>query len=325
MKNFRKTLKRTVKINYRQMLKTATEISIETGRARILVFFDMIYCAVKFGADCNDYKKTELYRADKEAKSTYLTTETNRLIIEKYNDREMIDMFDRRSEFYRIYFKFIGRRWVDLNDIDNSRFSLFIKKYNPAIVKSSDRKLDIDTQIMNFDSIENLYGKYNDMISSNQTVIEEMLTQHPEMEKFNPQVFNSVKVYTFVKKKQAYILQVMLKTEADGNEILAFANTDGKICTYGIDSDGRIYEKHPATDKFFEGFQIPMYNHLRDFVKSAALLVQDAAYVCWDIAITPTGFALINGNARPEVIQPTAGFNKGGNGILPIYRRYMDI
>lgn len=325
MNNIATKIKRIFSLNLRNLFRTAIDISIKTGKSCAAIVLDMIYCAIRYGSGYNDYRDCELYLADKEAKSTYLTESVNDEIIEKYNDKDLFSLFDNRTEFYKTYSGFIGRRWVDLNEVDNSRFSIFIKKYNTAIVKSADKNSEFKSEIRSFDNVDNLYNVYMEMTDSGQTIIEEIIEQHPSMEKINPEYFNHVKVYTFVKDGKAYVLQIILVSEINGNEVYAFANTDGKVYTPACDMNGKAYDRNSETNMNFVGMKIPMHIHLKEFAKSVALQVEDAAYVCWDIAITPKGFALLDGNIKPHVIQPRASFNKGGNGILPIYRRYINI
>lgn len=325
MKNIGTKIRRIFSLNLRNLFRAAIDISIKTGKSRAVIVLDMIYCAIKYGTGYNDYRDCELYFADKEAKSTYLTETINDGIIEKYNDKELFPIFENRTEFYKTYSGFVGRRWVDLNEVDNSKFSIFIKKYNPDIVKASDKSLESGAEIRSFDNIDNLYNVYSEMIDSGQTIIEEIIEQHPNMKNINPDYFNHMKVYTFVKDGKSYVLQMILVSEINGNKVYAFANSDGKIYTPACDENGKAYDRNPDTNISFVGMKIPMHIHLKEFAKSVALQVQDAAYVCWDIAITPKGFALLDGNIKPPVLQPRASFNKGGNGILPVYRRYINI
>lgn len=325
MKNFGTKIKRIFNLNIHNLFKTAVEISIKIGKSRIFIVLDMIYCAIRYGTGYKDYKDCELYFADKEAKSTYLTETINNEIIDKYNDKDLFPIFENRTEFYKTYSNFVGRRWVDLNEVDNSKFSIFIKKYNTAIVKAPDKNSEFESEIRSFDNVDNLYNAYSEMVDSGQTIIEEIIEQHPTLKKINPEFFNHVKVYTFVKDEKAYILQIILVSEINGNRVYSFANSDGKIFTPACDENGKAYDRNPDTNVSFVGMKIPMHIHLKEFAKNVALQIHDAAYVCWDIAITPKGFALLDGNIKPPVLQPRASFNKGGNGILPIYRRYINI
>lgn len=325
MNKIKNIFNRILKMNFKNMFKTVIDISVRTGKSRAYIIFDMLYCAFRYGAGYNDYRDCELYFADKEAKSTYLTKLIHDEIIEKYNDEDVFYIFDKKSEFNKKFDYFLSRKWIDLENIEISKFSLFIRKYPMFVVKGGNRKNHIVTQTVEFENRDDLYNLYKELLSSNKTIIEERLRQHPEMEALNPNGFNSVKVFTFVKNNKAYILQSVLKTEYEGKIMYAFANNEGKIITPACTQDGKAYDRHPATNINFVGFKIPEFINLKSFAKSAALTVKDAGYVCWDIAVTPNGFALISGNAHPEIIQPRASFNKGGNGVLNMYRRYMDI
>ena len=48
-------------------------------------------------------------------------------------------------------------------------------------------------------------------------------------------------------------------------------------------------------------------------------------YVGWDIAITKKGLVVLEGNQYPGVFQPKPSISGKKEGILPEYRKYMDI
>ena len=59
---------------------------------------------------------------------------------------------------------------------------------------------------------------------------------------------------------------------------------------------GVIYETHPMTGIQLEGFQVPMFFEACELAKKASKVVPQVRYVGWDIAITPDGPALVEGN-----------------------------
>ena len=71
----------------------------------------------------------------------------------------------------------------------------------------------------------------------------------------------------------------------------------GGVFTPGTDDTGRCFERHPDTGVMIRGFQIPNWVELLHFTEEAAMHYP-MKYVGWDIALTPEGPALIEGNVH---------------------------
>lgn len=65
------------------------------------------------------------------------------------------------------------------------------------------------------------------------------------------------------------------------------------------DFNGGCYKQHPITNAELVGLQLPYWNEIKDMLTHAAKEIPQVAYVGWDIAITPDGPVLIEGNTTP--------------------------
>ncbi len=77
--------------------------------------------------------------------------------------------------------------------------------------------------------------------------------------------------------------------------------------------NGKVFYTHPDTGESIVRFHIPYYKEAVDFVKNLALVRPDVGYVGWDIAITPDGPTLIEGNPFQGIrISPVQGAHETG-------------
>ncbi len=79
------------------------------------------------------------------------------------------------------------------------------------------------------------------------------------------------------------------------------ANVDirtGLVTSEGVDKFGQFYERHPDTDIVIKGAQIPKWDELCALVDELARVVPTVKYVGWDLALTPTGWVMIEGNSH---------------------------
>ena len=83
-------------------------------------------------------------------------------------------------------------------------------------------------------------------------------------------------------------------------------NEDGRLVDYGVYKPGyggRAYE-HPDTHVRFSEFVIPEFNKAVELCKHAHLLMREIPAIGWDIAITPEGPTIIEGNDNWEIGGP---------------------
>ena len=82
----------------------------------------------------------------------------------------------------------------------------------------------------------------------------------------------------------------------------------------GITDDGHLMKngmghhflvtKHPVTGFVFEGYQLPYWKEVKELVTNAHLLLPEITTIGWDVAITPDGPVLVEGNDNWEITGP---------------------
>lgn len=69
-------------MRYKSFFETINTVHKITKKPKIIIFFDIVHCAIKYGAGHNDYKIFEFYNMDSKSRDTYLTRIRNKKIIE---------------------------------------------------------------------------------------------------------------------------------------------------------------------------------------------------------------------------------------------------
>lgn len=320
--------KRIIGLDYKMMFKIAKKISKKIHKNRFSIVIDMIKCGFTYGAGYYDYQEFEFYLLNKEQRKTYLTRSINNEIVRKYNNKETAKKFDDKGEFNKIFKEFLHRDYLILDDFEE--FKNFVKKKKEFIVKPIDGEGGNGVEkVAITNDYESLYKK---LIQNNQKLIEEVIMQHEEMNKIYKNSVNTLRMFTFVKDGKSYFLQAVLKFGNGGicdnfssGGMYTFVNDDGIVIAPAIDKEDNYFEVHPFTKEKIVGFKVPMFKEAVELVKKAALVLPDVAYVGWDVAISENGPVIVEGNWFPGVFQIKPSFNKSKEGILPKYRKYMDI
>ena len=321
--------KRIIGLDYKNMFRIAKKISKKTHKNRFLIIIDMIKCGFKYQAGYYDYLEFEFYLLNDKQRSTYLTRGKNNEIIRKYNNKEKAYQFDDKQVFNKMFKQFLGRDYINL-DNNLEEFKQFLKNKKEIIVKPLDGEGGKGVEKIKVNSdIEKLYQK---LIDNNQTLVEEVIKQHKQMNKLYDKSVNTLRMFTFVKDGKAYFLQAILKIGNGGvidnfssGGMYTFVDNNGVVLAPAIDQDDNYFEKHPLTNEKIVGFQVPLFNEAVELVRKAALIVPDMAYVGWDVAIGEDKPILVEGNWFPGVFQMKPSFKENKDGILTLYKKYMDI
>jgi hypothetical protein len=139
-------------------------------------------------------------------------------------------------------------------------------------------------------------------------VLEERIVQHEKLAALHPQSLNTLRVVTIITSRGPTVLVAALKIGTGGQKV---DNYDKGGLLAEVDSasgrlTGRAFSKklpsplarHPDTDAPLSDFQIPLFN---EAIAAACRLHDDVAAmhsVGWDVAITPFGPVILEGNPR---------------------------
>lgn len=178
--------------------------------------------------------------------------------------------------------------------------------------------------------------KLHSDICKNSNVIQQVVDQHPELSRLNPGVLNTMRIDTFrAPGNHAEILSAFLRVGGKGNCV---DNVSAGGVFVGIQLDtGKLKEKalnffhgsqtfgtfkaNPANGILFDGFQIPLFNEVKQTVIRAAEYIP-SALVGWDVAISPSGPVLIEANCLYYGII-SSDMAYGGYRKNPVYQKVV--
>ena len=319
-------------LNIKNMFKVARKVSKKAHKLTLFILIDMVYCGFKYGAGYYDYQEFEFYNLKKEERKTYLTRTKNNLIIKTYNNKEYFIKFDDKVMFNEIFKKFIKRDYLVLDENAFTKFQKFIDKHNPIIVKPIDGSGGKGVEKYEIDEESNVLALFNTLLLRGQLLVEECISQHEKVNKLYPDSVNSLRLFTFYDGNEAHVLNSVFKIGNGGvtdnfssGSMYTFVNDDGVVICPAIDQDDNYFEYHPITKEKIVGYEIPMYQEAIELVKKASRIVPEVKYVGWDVAITPDGPVIIEGNSYPGVFQMKPSFSNEHIGLVPKYEKFMDI
>ncbi|MFJ6519292.1 sugar-transfer associated ATP-grasp domain-containing protein [Streptomyces filamentosus] len=148
-------------------------------------------------------------------------------------------------------------------------------------------------------------------------LVEQHVPQHPDLDVLNPYALNTFRVITLLRNGAAEVLYVMLKlgdaestkdnSAAGGMQIRV--HPDGRLDRHGYDRYLNAHTRHVVSSVPFADHRISRMTEVRELAERCARLFPQVPFIGWDIALTPGGPVVIEGNSSPSLahIQRTHG------------------
>lgn len=319
-------------MNFKKLFDTINEIHNKTNKSKIIIFIDMIICAIKYQSGYVDYLLFEMWNLNNKERKTVLTRGKNNVFVKYYNNKNYNHIFLNKNEFNEKFKKYLNREYIILNKNNKKEFEKFIKNKKIIFCKPINGT--------HGDNMEKIVVKdfkgdlYDYLINKNLLLIEEVVRQCKEMNDLYPYSINTVRIITVnrydgkVKVVAAYQRignSGRIVDNYNGGGMVVPINEQTGIIEYpAVDKLKNIYYKHPITNTDIVGFKIPMYKEAVNLAKKAAKVVKEIRYVGWDIAITDKGPVIIEGNEYPgHDIYQLPPHRTNNIGVLPKFEEAL--
>lgn len=293
--------------NYKGYLLRIKEISKKSGRSVPLIVLDTLYCGLRYGAALSDYTDMEFYKKNHKQRASFVTVTVNNKFIRAMNDPSYRHLFDSKSNFYRHFESFLGRRYLLLNEASQKDFADFIKDKEYIFVKPDNMSSGIGVNRISKDSFHNPSDLMKILKEQGSAIAEEGIIQHRELNRLNDSCVNTVRIITITTDNSCDIVGAILKV---GNGAVVDNMGAGGLSapldieTGCVNKDasvrkGERHTVHPSTGVVFKGFCIPFWQEVLEMARKASVVVPQVRFVGWDIAVTPEGPVLVEGNYYP--------------------------
>lgn len=152
------------------------------------------------------------------------------------------------------------------------------------------------------------------IIGDNIFIVQDRIIQHDSISRLYSHSVNTLRIITGRDKSGTVRhIDTILRIGAHGNRVDNWAkggiavsvNDAGRLRdfgTYEFVTDGKLRTHcHPDTGVIFKDYQIPFYHDAIDTVIRLHTFLYGIATIGWDVAITPDGPVIIEGNDNYEI------------------------
>jgi hypothetical protein len=318
MRKIKYLIQCVLRMNLGRMIKTSKKIAGETGRLSLVIFFDVIWCGMKYGAGYVDYELFRFWRLHPNQRRTFVTRGANNELIRKLNNKNEYYKFEDKRVFNEIFCEYVKRKWLALNaGADNRELGEFFGGDTVVMVKPVDSVCG--------QGIERV--KVLDIVPADyDRIVEEYIIQHEELSRVYSGAVNTLRLVTVKNDWGVHVVSRVLRMGAGGavdnfnaGGVLAGVDENGTVFTDAINEHSVMFDTHPVSGAVFKGFEVPLFEQAVEMVTKAAVLVPGIRYVGWDVAFTQDYPLIIEANHNPgnQVLQAGAYLTDYGYGLLP--------
>ena len=322
-------------VRFEKMNHVMDIVKEKCGQSKFRSFFDILWCAARYGAGYYDYVMFGFYNMNGKQRDTYLTRVRNKKVIDMMNDFSYTDEFDDKLVFNQNFARFLGRKTLNGETATAEELAAFLEGQEAIFAKINHGDCGRGVQKLYVKDYESPEAMLDYIHENKLVVLEQVLPQHEDMARLHPSSVNCMRIVTDLVDDTVHIAYVVVKmgrgggvcdNSGQGGILCRVDESTGKICSVATDDYFNVFDKHPDTGIEFIGYQIPLFQEAIALAKEAALVVPQIRHVGWDMAITPDGPAIIEGNDFPGTdLCQLAPHYPEKCGLWPYYKRILKL
>lgn len=299
----------------------------------------LLYLKKKYGLRYGEFRTIKNMFISKEKKDSFYSWDEYISNCLKINPPSKLSILrDKRTVIKRLP-QYLGRECLIEEFKNNIEFISFARRHTAFYAKK-----DFSTTGLGIRVFRDIYTEedrkraYEICKEEERVIIEEFIPQHPVLSAIYPHVVNTIRLHTLRTEdgiKIVFIPELYIPSGGERDTIHT-ANIRYKVF---IDIDtGRLWDKafsvdglevvrygeayHPDTGTTFGDICIPFWKEAKAMVIDAASFIPELSFIGWDVAISPDGPVIIEGNAISgfmRVYQMENALVNGGYGLRKEY------
>ncbi len=294
---------------FKKIWAESQALSHAEGRSKLFYFCDYLHAFMRHGATLRQYSAGGFHKMHNFERSRCVTYRRWEKMLTVFNDPSQVHIFENKAEFNKRFAQFNQRGWLYLKECTQEQFLQMVRPGCNYILKPLDEWEGHGVRKLTSAETTDPAATFA-QLKGTDVIVEEFINQHPSMNFGNASV-NTLRVMSVWDKRQgkALIYKAILRVGV-GDSVIDNYCSGGLIYPVNIATGvveapgiGKKYGEqmfHPGTSICMLGFKIPNWDKVVETVNAAAGVVPQVRFVGWDVAITPSGVELVEGNHNPD-------------------------
>ncbi len=319
---------RARRLNPTQLIELARQVKRVSKAPLPVIIGDMLWCSVRYEMGFRDYVVWDIRILKARERATWMTHPKAFRLNKTLNAPESKTMLGDKMRFLTDFADLTRRDWIDASTASDEDLRAFLAKHPRVIAKPAAGEGGAGIAVYDAAEVDDVSAWHAELIERDQTLLEQVLEQHDDLNAVYPDSVNTVRMITYRDPQgELHVIASVLRI-GNGAVIDNFASggmftmlDDEGVALYpAVDKQSNIYRQHPVTGTTIQGIRVPFYDQVVEMVAEASKRLPSVPYVGWDIAITPDGPALIEANHNSSVFQMKPSASGIRTGLLHRYR-----
>lgn len=320
--------------SFKKFFTVLDEVHERSGLSKPALTADMVKSFIKYGAGYYDYSNFNFFELTDAQRETYMTRFRSKKLLVKVNDPHYSVIFDSKSLFNEVFRDFIHRDFLKVDSASDADFERFFNAHDEYFAKMDGLEAGAGAELLKKENYADAQEFAAYVRGKKFGVVEQVLKNHPDLAAVYDGSLNTLRMITLIDDSgEPHLLFAVQKFGINGRFVDVYG-AHGPVdletgeflypARHGVIKDGISYTEHPDTGVPLVGFHTPLFKEAKELVLRAARLVPQTRYVGWDVAVTPDGPAIIEGNNYgAHDYWQLPGQNPSKIGIMPTIRKYV--
>lgn len=284
-----------------------------SGHTPFYHLLDAFRCYLRYGCDEVQYGEGGFWQLSREERARTYTKQHAYALSPRFNPPESALLCKRKERFNRYFSDYVRRPWIACRESSAEEIRRFIEAQARLIVKDSRAMQGKGVYALEPGEPDSgtSASEWAARLAGQDVLLERWITQHPAMD-FGGRCVNTVRVTTVRDREgNVHLLKAVLRCGV--GEAVVDNFTQGGV-VYPLDMERGVIEGpgtrkhtagqggirvHPGTSREMVGFSVPFWPETLAMIRDVAARIPDLRLIGWDVAITPDGPELVEGNTRP--------------------------
>ena len=281
---------------------------------------DMIFKRLAYGFEPDEYLCFGLEGKSPSEIGEWISDMDRYTYIFSMNNLKISQIFNNKNETYKVFQKYYNRDAVRVKvEADYPAFEKFVNAHTEFVKKPVFEGMGRGIELVKSGSIS-IRAYFEELISQGEHIIEEKIQQSAVMSALNASSVNTIRCITVNTRHGIVVPYTFLKVGRNGSfvdnggagGILAGIDENtGIITTHGYDEFLTEYPEHPDSGITFKGYRFPQWDEMKAMCCEMAAMIPSVKCIGWDVTLTDSGWAVVEGNGKTQLIGPQIVYQKG--------------
>ena len=328
---FNQVVSRARRIDVGSVVHRAQEAAKQHHRSTAVVLADMLWQAGFHETAFQDYVDWDFAMLTAAERKTFMTHPLSQRLSEQFDAPAGRLIFQDKIAFDQKFDEFLGREWLAVEPASVDEVRDFVTRHGRVMGKVPFSNSGHGVERHEAADVTDWAAFREQLMAKGQTLLEELIVQHPSLAELCPGTVNTTRVTAFFDGQRARILSMAQKfgrgaasdQQTFGGFYTMLDRETGHSMGPGYDSHGSIHYVHPESGVSIPDFQLPLFETVQPFMDRVAAVVPAVRYVGWDIVIGPEGPVLVEGNWAVGVYDNKPSVTGVRTGSRPRFQEVM--